>query len=102
MLYKEMIAEIKQEIKTLTAAQIEDKKILRQPHGNNIWKTMSSAFKRAGTITMYLNFYNQIRGKDVSHSVRKYDCCWGLKNTKGELEAKYKNVIQESQVETTV
>jgi len=50
----------------------------------------------------HLNFYNQIRGKDVSHSVNKYDCCWGLKNTKGELEAKYKNVIQESQVETTV
>jgi len=100
MLYKEAIAEIKQIIKSLTAEQIEDKKILRQPHNSDTWHIMSKTFVRAGKITTYLNFYNDLRGELYLHSTDKYDDCWALKKLKKDLETKYSNLIQESQVVT--
>jgi len=101
MTRKEAIAEIKETIKVLTVEQIEDKKILREPHDGSTWSTMSSANSRAGKITIYLNFYNELRGEPYQHSTDKYDDWWTLKNLKKELEEKYANVIQECHVVTT-
>ena len=99
MLYREAIAEIKETICSLTEQQIKDKNELRQPHTAGTWSTMSSAFIRAGKITLYLNMYNKIRNKGIQHSTDKYDDCWSLRNTKSEFK-KYEDVIHESQVVT--
>ena len=98
MLYKEAITEIKETIKSLTAEQIESKKIIRQPHDSDTWHIMSKTFVRAGRITIYLNFYNDLRGELYIHSTDKYDDCWDLKKLRKELETKYSNLIHESQV----
>lgn len=98
MTRKEAIAEIKETIKSLTTEQIEDKKILRQPHNDETWRNMSSGYIRAGKITFYLNWYNRLRGEVIRHSTDKYDDYWSLKKFKNDLDKKYSNMIQECQV----
>ena len=93
MLYKEMIAEIRETIKDLTAQQIEDKKILRQKHDGGTWQTQTRALSRAREITSYLVFYNEIKGKEPSHNLEgEYRL--------NQLREKYADVIQKCQVVT--
>lgn len=93
MLYKEMIAAIKREIKFLTAKQIEDKKILRQKHHHETWRTQVDVLKRRAQITSNLVFYNEIKGKEPSHNLEN-------EYLLDSLRMKYADVIQESQVVT--
>lgn len=82
---KELIAKTKIKIKELTEEQIQDKKILRKPHTENTWQTMTHAHKRALKITLFLNFYNQIRNKTYQHSIKKYSDCYMLNKIKQEV-----------------
>lgn len=98
---KEKLAELKDEIKQLAQEQKEDKAILRQPHNSNTWKTMCDCYRRAMKITAYLNFYNEVRGKEYRHSTEKYTIGYTLEKTRKELQDKYwVLLIQESQVVT--
>jgi hypothetical protein len=73
MTIKEAIPELKESIKSLTAAQIQDKKVLRQPHTSDTWEVMMRAWNRSCEITLFLNLYNELRGKPYQHSTKKFD-----------------------------
>ena len=93
MLYKEMIAEIKETIRTLTEEQMKDKDILRRRHDDRTWRTQIDVLTRKHRITSYLVFYNEIKGKKPSHNLEN-------ERLLEKLRTKYEDVIQECQVAT--
>jgi hypothetical protein len=91
MTIKEAIQEIKATLVSLTAEQIQDKKVLREPHNGNTWEVMMRAWARAAEITIYLNLYNQLRNKPDRHSTEKYDA-WMSGRFKSRF-AKYEELV---------
>jgi hypothetical protein len=97
MATKETIIKIKEEIKKLAKEQKEDKNILRQPHvKGETWRVMCRAHQRSAEITILLNFYNEMRGREYRHSTEKIP--FYLLNRQTE---KAKQLIQEGEVVTT-
>ena len=93
MLHKEMIAEIKEIIRSLTVDQMKDKDILRHRHDNRTWRTQIDVLTRKHRITSYLVFYNEIKGKEPSHNLEN-------KLFLEKIRKRYEGVIQECQVVT--